>query len=521
MSAEVLLPAKATVAITPPIPMAWVAALVALLALLLLAALHVGFQASDDADYLTGALGWIEHFPYVGDSHWTLRHTITLPTALLVQLLGMNEFSVSLSNMLYFLALLALNAVFCLRYLGKGGALVTSLLLITMPGFLVVATYLNPDIPEVFFVSAAFWFWRSALDDPARTGRWLACGFFLGFAFVNRETSAALVLFIGLIFLFRPLAPRSRYVLIAAAFVLVAVADWLYLTLSTGNSMYRLGVDFHHDVVDRAAYIAELVTRGGLIDKQGNISVNVFVDPLLNLFISQKYTLLFWLLIPAGLHAYARRREPAMLTIGLLAGFGLVWFVFVSANPKLYLVPRYFVVVAWVAAVIVGWWLSECWASRRHLLVAALLACGLLANALALSVENIDPRFIERQLVTWVAAHPGETIYTDIETYIRASYYFRFADVSMDRVSTDRPPAGRHFFYSAERVAECATTPRCRKRVSDYRPSPSWRVEQTIEKPKRALGKLVQGIGIDSVLPTDIRRRVVGSGVAVTIYSVR
>lgn len=521
MSAEVLLPATATVAITPPIPMAWVAALVALLALLLLAALHVGFQASDDANYLTGALGWIEHFPYVGDSHWTLRHTITLPTALLVQLLGMNEFSVSLSNMLYFLALLALNAVFCLRYLGKGSALVTSLLLITMPGFLVVATYLNPDIPEVFFVSAAFWFWRSALDDPARTGRWLACGLFLGLAFVNRETSAALILFIGLLYLFHPLAPRSRYLFVAAAFVLVVGADWLFLTVSTGNPLYRLSVDFHHGVVDRAANVGEVAARGGLIDKEGNISVNVFVDPLLNLFISQKYTLLFWLLIPAGLHAFARRRQPQLLTIGLLAGFGVVSFLFVGANPKLYLVPRYFVVVAWVASIIVGWWLASCWVSGRRVLAGSLLACSLLANGIALSVENINPRFVEKELVTWVATHPGEPIYTDIETYDRASYYFRFADVPMDRVSTDRPPAGRHFFYSAERVAECATTPRCRARVSDYRPSPSWQIEQTIEKPKRALGKLAHGIGMDSVLPTDIRRRVVGSGVAVTIYSVK
>jgi hypothetical protein len=174
-----------------------------------------------------------------------------------------------------------------------------------------------------------------------------------------------------------------------------------------------------------------------------------------------------------------------------------------------------------VAAVIVGWWLAACWASRRRLLVAALLACSLLANALALSVENIDPRFIERQLLAWVLAHPGETIYTDIETRIRSQYYFRFARVPMDTVSTDRPPAGQRFFHSAERVADCASMPRCRERANDYRPGPGWLAEQTIEKPKRTLGKFAQAIGIDRLLPADIRRRVVGLGIAVTIYSVR
>ncbi|RPH53506.1 MAG: hypothetical protein EHM89_19960 [Acidobacteria bacterium] len=78
------------------------AAILCVLTLALLVLFHVGFQASDDAVYLTGALGWIEHFPYVGESHWTLRHTITIPTAVFVLLLGLNETAVSLTNILYF-----------------------------------------------------------------------------------------------------------------------------------------------------------------------------------------------------------------------------------------------------------------------------------------------------------------------------------------------------------------------------------------------------------------------------------
>jgi hypothetical protein len=71
------------------------AALVALavfvLAALLLPFFYVGFQASDDASYVSGGLGWLERFPYVGDCHWTLRHTITLPVAASVGLLGLSR----------------------------------------------------------------------------------------------------------------------------------------------------------------------------------------------------------------------------------------------------------------------------------------------------------------------------------------------------------------------------------------------------------------------------------------------
>src|SRR3954447_25993384 len=81
-----------------------------LLTLTLMHTFYVGFQAGDDKSYLTGALGWLQSFPYVGENHWTLRHTITIPTALSIKLFGLNEFAVSLSNALYFTTFVVLNA---------------------------------------------------------------------------------------------------------------------------------------------------------------------------------------------------------------------------------------------------------------------------------------------------------------------------------------------------------------------------------------------------------------------------
>src|SRR5262249_23718765 len=104
------------------------------LAIVLLAVFYTGFISTDDASYVSGALGWLKHFPYVGVSHWTLRHTITIPTALSVFALGLSEFAVNLPNMLYFLGFLALNAYFVTRYFGRQAAIVTLLLLMTMPG---------------------------------------------------------------------------------------------------------------------------------------------------------------------------------------------------------------------------------------------------------------------------------------------------------------------------------------------------------------------------------------------------
>lgn len=77
----------------------------------------------------------------------------------------------------------------------------------------------------------------------------------------------------------------------------------------------------------------------------------------------------------------------------LLGALGLYSFVFVDANPKLYLVPRYLVVAAWAAwaaGMFACWWLVALWADGRHKLSAAGVAVLLLANVAALSVENMQ-----------------------------------------------------------------------------------------------------------------------------------
>ena len=495
------------------------AVILGVLTLLLLACFHVGFQASDDASYLDGALGWIERFPYVGDTHWTLRHTITLPTALFVLLLGLNETAVSLSNILYFLAFLGVNAWFMREHLGAAAAGFATALLIVLPGFTVVATYLNSDIPELFFVSTAFWLFVTARKDPDRRAIWVLIGALLGAAFVTRQTALAAVGFVGAFFLFQPGVPRSRYVLSGAAFLTVVAADWLYLTAITGDPLYRLNVDFHHDRVDRLAEAARLATSGGLLDKEGNLSVNVFLDPLLALFVTQKYALLFWLLLPAAVYAWRHRRLMPLNVLVLAAGLGIAYFLFVAVNPKLYLVPRYLIVVAWCASIIVGWWLASLWAGDRRL-AAAVVSLAVLAGFVALSVENTNPRFAERQLLSWVALHPNQPVYTDPETAVRARYYFRFADQPMDAVRTERPPPGSTVLYSADRVRQCEAMPRCRGRAADFRPTSRWTAIESFEAPPKLIGRLLRVADLEGIVPRDIATRLFVPGGRVTVYRV-
>jgi hypothetical protein len=184
-------------------------------------------------------------------------------------------------------------------------------------------------------------------------------------------------------------------------------------------------------------------------------------------------------------------------------------------------VPRYFIVLAWAAAVVGAWGVTYLWERHRRLAAAACLGGALLANVAALSVENTDPRFIERELLAWVLAHPSERIHTDIETFNRAAFFFRFANATLDQVSTDRPPTGATFFYSPDRVASCGAAARCRDRVADFRPGAAWKAQQTVEGEATIVGKMLRAIGLDRRLPPDIAQRLMMPGGRATIYRVQ
>ena len=492
-----------------------------LFAFFLMWAFYVGFQAADDKSYLSGALGWVNSSPFVGKDHWALRHPMTIPAAISVKLFGLNEFAVSLPNLIYFTSFIVLNYWAVRKYLGTFCAATATLIFITLPGFVILSTYLEIGIPEIFYISASFWSFRKALDAPEKTRLWLLSGVAMGLAFVTRETAASFVLFIGLVFLFKPMVSRLHYVYLFGAAASILFIDWLYLALMTGNVRYRYSIDLNHDTIDRFAVASRVAVRKGLIDSEGNISVNVFIDPILNLFVTQKYTLIFWLIIPALLLLWRKRAQlPNSLTLGLLTGYVFVSFLFLGANPKLYLVPRYFLVTAWAASIIVAWWLASLFRSQKYPSLAVAIVALLGANFVAMSVENINPRFVEKTLLAYSTSHPKEVIYTDAETFEKAKFYFRFVNKSMDLVSPESPPQGATFFYSAERIAACKLQSQCREKLSDLIPGPTWSVKEIISPRPRLLGKLIRLIGVDKSLPADIKRKLLLEGGSVTIYTV-
>ena len=127
-----------------------------------LALAWVGYVGSDDHSYAHGSLGWLNNFPYVGVDHWTLRHTVVIPVAASLAIFGMHEISLGLPSAFLFLLMLGMNYHYLERFFGARFALFSSILMATMPLFVVQATFPQDVIVQLFAVSLSFWLYHDA-----------------------------------------------------------------------------------------------------------------------------------------------------------------------------------------------------------------------------------------------------------------------------------------------------------------------------------------------------------------------
>jgi 4-amino-4-deoxy-L-arabinose transferase-like glycosyltransferase len=112
----------------------------------------VGFIGSDDALYVEGARSWLHSFPYLGDTHWALRHTFVIPVALAFRMFGESEASLTLVSLFYYLGNLTVGYLLLARRFHGRQALAACVVLMTVPVMVIWSTV--PDrIPRRPFSS--------------------------------------------------------------------------------------------------------------------------------------------------------------------------------------------------------------------------------------------------------------------------------------------------------------------------------------------------------------------------------
>ena len=463
---------------------------------------YVGFIASDDGSYSEAAIGWLDHFPYVGINHWGLRHAVVLPVALSFWLGGINELTMMLPTKVYLLLLILLTYRCLTRLVERRTALLASALIALTPVFILPSSP-SDDLVECFLVVASFWAFYFGSGSRTSPALLLLSGLCAGLAFVTRETSAIIALFYGILFLLGRRVPRAYFFLIAGGFLAVLAIDTVYLASMTGDPLYRLHISMGTVASDNPFHPAigatSAVQKG--LDSAGLIAAPRLIQPILVLFTAHQFGPLFFFVIPAGLWLWNNRgRQEPRFEVARLSGLlGLVWFVTLSyVLVVLYVDPRYYSVTVYSGVLLVALWLRTLSLQRISFGLIALLSVG---NLLMIYLDNKSLIFGEKTLVA-VAGASDEPIYTDPATLNGAKFLLKHIAPGHNVIAGLAPAGGLFFYNSSPARLEFH-----RDSVGRFEPNATWTLLRRFDDEPKLSARILRASGLEVVLPEGVAQK--------------
>lgn len=459
----------------------WIIPSIAALAVLLsLRALFwVGYIGSDDENYLDEVDHWQHSFPYLATSHWGLRQTLVLPLVLLRHWLGDRPEALLFPILLYACGCVVVLAVL-MRRQGWVASAVALALIVTNVQFVTLSSIAYIDFAEMFFDLLVITLFVEAMRHEARRPLlWLfLSGVAAGLAMVSRETSAFLVLGIGLLFILGFGRARWTYFVFGAGFASVIASEMLTLYALSGDILYRYHVVAAHD---------DTINR--LLDQGSGITpIHPLIDPILMLLFNHNFGLLFSLGLALAIWAARLRGKDSPTTaLTLVLGCVALLWTLIAAMwwSQLVLVPRYYVIPSILLSILAALGLSRLGAMGRPIMATLAFAALIGSNLAGLFVSNGNFMWGEHELVTLAATSPG-LIHTDHQTYRRAGRLLHWAHE--DQRVTDAPPVSGDLFY--------VNPPRL---PPGFQPDPAWIIAQQPALPESPAQRLASALR--SVLP--------------------
>ena len=497
MNLDQTLPDKAPrPAPTSPTPSAasrlvWIAVCV-LFPIAIIAASWVGYLETDDLAYARAAEGWMLDAPFLGQSHWALRHFIVLPLAASFSIFGRGELALAMPMLVYGIGLLLLMGLCVWRVAGPLAGLIAPLLITTVPAFSSGATVVYTDVPEAFFVIASFWAFYFATGSPRR-GTFVLAGLLAGCGFLTRETAIAVLVPYAILFL-AGYGRRGNYVWIGIGFAAIVGLDAIYLWLLSGDPLWRIHVT-QRGLSGDSPYTPGLKAPAGMDDPFGIYSLPRPLQALVMLFASPAIGLLAWFGIPASAYlAWSPPPGKVGRAARLFVLLAVCWFAVLSfALLSLWLIPRYQIVTFCALAVPSAILLAD-WLNRGHGLRTAAVVLPMLAVGVALATASDHGlMFGERALADFVR-HENEPVRTDPATLRGAKWLLENAGAG-GRVSAALPaPGGLYFVNHMPRRRLAADWP-----VRDIPPG-STVVASYVQQPS-VIARAAGYLGLDRVLP--------------------
>ena len=361
----------------------------------------VGFMGGgfDDIQYFNAAANWIHTFPYIGTTHWELRHPFVLQL-MAMMMAGLRAPSQLLAISAGWYGLILLVAYLIIRRMaGTMAAFFSCLLVASSPAIVEAATSLTPELVEFAFVLVAVSIILIATERTMPMTAFVMCGLLIGFAWLTRETAGAVLLFLLLAFAGRPMFARSNYLVVGLAAFLVVAFETGWLWFSTGDPLYRIHVDMRHVLIPSAHLVggtadpSEIPVLNPLLMSQwvpsSPIKTNWFIDPYLAFFTSRQFGVLFYALPAAAVFLFRKRIAGSVLTLmSSVFLLGVLSFLFSTYVLAIRPQARYYIPVIFGACSIVGVYLAVLWSEKRKYLCSSIIVGIVLGNLLLCDLQQ-------------------------------------------------------------------------------------------------------------------------------------
>jgi len=465
------------------------------------------YVGGDGVKFYLAAKEWLEAFPPDITREGAERLGVILPLAASLTLLGDSEFSAILPTSLYYIFFILFIAYALSRLTDPVTVIVACALLASVPVIVFNAVTPSSDMANLLYAALSFFFFYAALNHERRNMMLYWSGFFVGLEFISHTQAVALLLFYGILFLAGYRIERKIYLYMALGFMTVVFAEMVYYIFTGYNPFY------HFIYILQSTHAADRFEgpppEVGGIDNAGNLYIWPPINPILLTLVTQKYGLLYYLLYPAlwwMIRGRTIRDEATTQLLRLLVALGVIWCLFaLIALSQIKLYARYYLAATCCFFIVGVFWLRYViWPNHKKITIVA-VSSVLAVNFLCIEVENKEPRFGERALLEYLAVSNGQ-IYTDLATARYAKYFCRWEQIDCSGILIGEPTPGSMYFLNPNNSA--------------MSPDPQWRQIWHLEQPRKWAGRIITSLGLESIVPGSIFRRLNQPNKAVSVYAI-
>jgi hypothetical protein len=459
-----------------------------ILFLLLREAFFIGYMASDDSKYFEQAMKYLEGDMSLPEKHWGLRYTIVLPLVFLGYITNINEWTLSVIPLIYLILTLLLIYYFSIKKIDLRTFYYLGALIISMPILVSQSTALGVDITEAFFLLAAlFSFYNAETSEDNYLSKYFVAGIFLGFALLTRETAYGFLLVLAVFFLMGGYKRWNGYLIGLLGILLILSLEWLYY-LSMGEGIFyrfEVALSKHGSIGIKTGDFVS-----GASGPSGNISDNRLFGPILALLFNQEFALLYWFFLGSIIYFFRNRKTENSTLLKYIFITFLVYFLWTAYSGAIRPLPRYYTFLSILAVFPIVLMLMSVQKTIRYFVIAIIIS----SNFLALSVENLNPKFAAKTISNYIQ-ESNQNVLTDKNTAHYAKRYLTLYGIDAKLISSTVSNKTGYVYAKVEDapVNDSYINFVCKENfISKKLP------------PKILIGKILEWIGIDKFVPEEI-----------------